>query len=168
MILRAFVSLVAVVFLAGCPFPGKDAKKAKGKEKPQLKDQSADASFQAFLGRLRKAVEVRDKITLASMFAPDFGYRWDRGPEGETPFAYWDRNNLWGELSALLRQRWTPHEAFMVAPPEFAQNGNYQGFRAGLTMVNGSWRFAYFVPAPPADDASQGVPEEKSLPPLPQ
>lgn len=166
MIFRTLVSLVAIVIFTGCPVPEKNSKKAKGKE--QLKDQSSDASFQAFLGRLRKAVELRDKAMLASMMAPDFGYRWDKGPEGETPFAYWDRNKLWGELAALLRERWTPHDAFMVVPPQFAQSENYPGYRAGMTMVNGSWRFAYFVSAPPAGDVSPEPSGERSLPPLPQ
>ncbi len=168
MFLRTFVALAAVVMLAGCPVPDKKSKKAKGKEQPQIKDQSSDASFQAFLGRLSKAVELRDKMMLASMMAPDFGYRWDNGPEGETPFAYWDRNKLWGELSALLRERWTPHDAFMVVPPQFAQSDSYPGYRAGLTMVNGSWRFAYFVAAPPAGGAPQEPADQESLPPLPQ
>jgi len=167
MFLRALVLLVAVVILAGCPVPGKDSKKAKGK-KDQMKDQNGDTAFQAFLGRLRKAVETRDKPALASMMAPDFGYRWDKGPEGETPFAYWDRNKLWGELAALMRERWTPHEAFMVVPPQFAQSEDYSGYRAGLTMVNGSWRFAYFVSAPPTGEAPQETSGEKPLPPLPQ
>jgi hypothetical protein len=166
MFLRTLVSLIAVLIFAGCPVPEKNSKKAKGKE--QLKDQSSDASFQAFLGRLRKAVELRDKAMLASMMAPDFGYRWDKGPEGETPFAFWDRNKLWGELAALLRERWTPHDAFMVVPPQFAQSDNYPGYRAGMTMVNGSWRFAYFVSAPPAGEVSQEPSGERPLPPLPQ
>ena len=169
MFLRAMVLLFAVVMFAGCPVPDKNSKKAKGKkEQPQIKDQSGDASFQAFVGRLRKAVENRDKVVMASMMSPDFGYRWDKGPEGETPFSYWDKNKLWGELAALMKERWTPHDAFMVVPPQFAQSETYPGFRAGLTMVNGSWRFAYFVSAPPAGEAQQEAPEEKPLPPLPQ
>ena len=171
MFLRAIVSLFAIVMLAGCPTPEKNPKKAKGKKQEQIKDQSGDASFQAFVGRLRKAVENRDKVVLASMIAPDFGYRWDKGPADETPFSYWDRYKLWGELTALMRERWTPHEAFMVVPPQFAQSESYRGYRAGLTMVNGSWRFAYFVSPPPAGDAPpevQNSAEEKPLPPLPQ
>lgn len=169
MFLRAIVLFLTVVILAGCPQPGKDRKKAKGKQdKPQMKDQSGDTAFQAFNGRLRKAVELHDRTMLASMMSSDFGYRWDSGPAGETPFAYWDQNKLWGELSALLRERWTPHDAFMVVPSQFAQNENYPGYRAGLTMVNGSWRFAYFVSAPPAGGSPPDVSHEASLPPLPQ
>ena len=169
MFLRAVAVVLSVLFLAGCPQDRKDPKKAQGK-KETMKDQNGDTSFQAFLGRLRKAVETRDKVGIASMLAPDFGYRWDKGPEGETPFAYWDRHKLWGTLASVMRERWTPHEGFMVAPPQFAENESYPGYRAGLTMVNGSWRFAYFVGAPGPGDGSQSAPapEEQALPSLPQ
>ena len=174
MFLRAAALLLAVMFLAGCPQPGKKPTPAKGKEKPakpDIKDQNGDTSFQAFLGRLRKAVEARDKVMLVSMMSADFGYRWDDPPDGETAFAYWDRNRLWGQLASVMRERFTPHEAFMVAPPQFAQNENYPGYRVGLRMVNGSWRFAYFVPAPPSGDARPEVQhslEGTALPPLPE
>ncbi len=172
MIFRAFLLLAAAVMLAGCPKPDKKSKKAQGSDENKLKDQSGDTSFQAFVGRLQKAVDARDRTMLASMLAPDFGYRWDSGPGGETPFAYWDRHKLWGELSAIVRQRWTPHGQFMVSPPAFAQNPDgYGGYRAGLTTVNGGWRFAYFVPAPPATgpvEAPSGPQGDRPLPPLPE
>ena len=169
MFLRAAAVVLSVIFLAGCPFDRTDPKKAQGK-KETMKDQNGDTSFQAFLGRLRKAIETKDKVGIASMLAPDFGYRWDKGPEGETPFAYWDRHKLWGTLASVMRERWTPHEGFMVAPPQFAENESYPGYRAGLTMVNGSWRFAYFVGAPGPGDGAQSAPapEEQPLPSLPQ
>ena len=68
-----------------------------------------------------------------------------------------------------MQEKWSAHEAFMVVPPQFAQDDNYPGYRAGLTMVNGSWRFAYFVPAPPADGAREPeMPEDRPLPSLPE
>ncbi len=34
----------------------------------------------------------------------------------------------------------------MVAPPQFADPAaDYNGYRAGIRRVNGSWKFAYFV-----------------------
>ena len=33
----------------------------------------------------------------------------------------------------------------MVAPPQFATDQQYNGWRAGIRLVNGSWKFAYFV-----------------------
>ena len=132
--------------------------KAKGKEqgKPEkpkapTRDESGDVAFQGFSGRLRMAVQKRDIPTLSSMMTPDFGYRWDNAPEGETPFDFWDQNNLWGELASLLKQQWVPHDGFMVVPPQFAMNESYRGYRAGVRMIGGSWKLAYFVPAPPPE-----------------
>jgi len=35
---------------------------------------------------------------------------------------------------------------YMVAPLQFADPSlNYDGYRAGIRRVNGSWKFAYFV-----------------------
>ena len=158
MILRALCSLAIVAFFAGCPMADQKPNKAKGKvpgktEKPKVptRDESGDVAFQAFSGRLRMAVEKRDVPTLSSMMAPDFGYRWDHAPEGETPFDFWDKNNLWGELASVLKERWVPHEGFMVVPPQFALSESYRGYRAGLRMIGGSWKLAYFVPAPPPE-----------------
>lgn len=163
MILRALSIMLATLLCAGCPFSDKKPNKGKGKDpkengKPAVptKDESGDVAFQAFVGRLRVAVQTRDVPMLSSMMAQDFGYRWDKGAEGETPFAYWDANNLWGELAALMKENWVPYDGFMIVPPQFATSPDFRGYRAGLKMENGSWRFAYFVPPPPA------------APPLPQ
>ena len=46
----------------------------------------------------------------------------------------------------MLRKRFAPSGVYMVAPPQFvADPDNYQGYRAGMRTVNGSWKFAYFV-----------------------
>lgn len=152
----ALATLLALLLLAGCP--KKDDKKDKARGKDETKDQSEDQTFQSFTGRLRTAVAKRDIATLSALMAPDFGYRWDAAPHGETPFSYWDRNNLWGELNNLLKTKWVPYESFMVVPPQMAGNEDYHGYRAGVRMVNGSWRFSYFVPAQPV---------EAPLPPAP-
>jgi hypothetical protein len=155
--LRILTALLAVITLVACPSlentSGK--KKAKGPYETDIppiptKDQSGDMTFQSFVGRLRTAVERRDLPTLSQMMAKDFGYRWDTAPTDENPFTYWDRQNLWGELAGLLRDKWVPYNGFMVVPPQLALDGNYGGYRAGVKMVNGSWQFAYFVAAPPA------------------
>ena len=33
----------------------------------------------------------------------------------------------------------------MVAPPQFGSDAQYRGYRAGMALVKGSWKFAYFV-----------------------
>ena len=146
---QALTALLALVVLAGCPKKGDPKTKAKGKD--PTKDQSEDQTFQSFTGRLQTAVAKRDIEVLSALMAPGFGYRWDKAPEGETPFMYWDQHNLWVELHNLLKTKWVPYESFMVVPPELAVNDNYHGYRAGVRMINGAWRFAYFVPAPPAE-----------------
>ena len=152
MILRAFSAVLAVILLAGCPMSDKKPAKGRGKnpnytEKPPIptKDESGDMAFQAFAGRLRTAVRKHDLAELTPMMAEDFGYRWDKPPEGDTPFLFWDKNNLWGELGSLLKENWVPYDGFMVVPPQFAVSPDFRGYRAGLKMVNGSWKFVYFV-----------------------
>ena len=163
--LRLVFAILAAGLLAGCPLPEKkeNKAKAKGKANPdQTKDESADVTFQGFLGRLRLAAGKRDTAMLVSMMTPDFGYRWDDAPQGETVFDYWDKNHLWGQLASVVRERWVPHEGFMVAPPQFATDPGYTGYRAGLKQIDGSWRFAYFVP-PPATAAAP-APTRTGLP----
>lgn len=118
--------------------------------KGTLTDQNGDTNFQAFQTRLRKAVAKRDAQTLASMMSPNFGYSWEQGGEGAGVFDYWNRNNLWAELELVLREKFVPSGNYMVAPAEVTFDPDYKGYRAGLQLVNGSWRFAYFVPAPPS------------------
>src|SRR5438105_14904651 len=70
---------------------------------------------------------------------------------GEVVFQYWDENNLWPELEGILSETFVKKQDYMVAPPQFADPSlNYDGYRAGVRRVNGSWKFAYFVSAWPA------------------
>ena len=148
--------LLSAFLLTGC-FERKNPKDKVKKGAP-TKDQSDDIAFQSFVGRLQIAAHRRDLQTLSSLMAPNFGYRWDDAPQGENAFSYWDRNNLWGELTSVLKNRWVPYDGFMVAPPQLAEDPDYAGFRAGLRQVNGAWRFVYFVPAPPADASESPAP----------
>lgn len=138
-------ALLAFAFV-GCETP---YKKSDAAEKKARKDYSKDPSFQSFLGRLRIAANKRDRQMLATMMTADFGYRWEDPPPGENPFDYWDRQQLWGELSKTLKEKFVPNDDYMVAPPEVVDNADYGGYRAGIRRVGGSWRFAYFVPAEP-------------------
>jgi hypothetical protein len=151
MVFRFLSVVLATALLAGCPNERENPKK-KAKAADPTKDQSGDVAFQSFVGRLRVAAEKRDKQMLASMMAPDFGWRWETPAPGEDPFSYWDSKHSWGELAQLMRAQWVPYDGYMVVPPAFAANpDSYGGYRAGVRMVNGSWRFAYFVPAAPVE-----------------
>ncbi len=177
--MKLLAVILAAAVLTGC-FESEEQKKrdkARGtnKERP-TKDESKDVSFQGFVGRLRVAVQRRDTAMLETMMSPDFGYRWDSGPPGETPFDFWQKHNLWGELATLLGERWVPYDGYMVVPPTMASNPDFNGYRAGLKQYNGAWRFAYFVPAPPTEannelpptnTPSAPSPASAPLPPIP-
>jgi hypothetical protein len=140
-------ALVPMLGLSGCFDNDKKKPKTEAKKKKEwpTADLSNDPSFQAFVGRLRQAVSQKDQREIAQMMAPSFGYRWDQPPEGETPFDYWDKNHAWAELESLLGSKFVPHEGYMVAPPQFAADPAYRGYRVGVRQFNGSWKLAYFI-----------------------
>lgn len=145
--------LLAAFAFTACPTtsPKKDAKKpGQTAAAPKRAEESADLDFQAFLGRLRKAVKAHDVNVVASMMTSDFAYVLGATPaddrQGAGVFQYWDENGLWVELDGILSERFVPKDDFMVAPPQFADPANeYVGYRAGIRRVNGSWKFVYFV-----------------------
>ena len=144
-------SLLALAFVfAGCQTPQQKKEKLKQAElkkkaKVDLREEG-DVDFQAFLGRLRKAIAKRDVETLKSMMTEDFGYKLEPPMSGPGVFQYWEQENLWPELDGVLSERFVKKGAFMVSPPQFADPSlNYDGYRIGITRVRGSWKFAYFV-----------------------
>jgi hypothetical protein len=145
-------SLLALAFVfTGCQTPAQEKEKLKQAElkkkaKANLREESTDVDFQAFLGRLRKAIAKRDVEALKSMMTDDFGYKLEPPMSGPGVFQYWEQENLWPELDGILSERFVKKGAFMVAPPQFADPSlNYDGYRIGITRVRGSWKFAYFV-----------------------
>jgi len=145
-------SLLALTFVfTGCQTPAQKKEKLKQAElkkkaKANLREESTDVDFQAFLGRLRKAIAKRDVETLKSMMTDDFGYKLEPPMSGPGVFQYWEQENLWPELDGILSERFVKKGAFMVAPQQFADPSlNYDGYRIGITRVRGSWKFAYFV-----------------------
>lgn len=145
-------SLLALAFVfAGCQTPQQKKEKLKQAElkkkaKANLREESTDVDFQAFVGRLRKAVAKRDVETIKSMMTEDFGYKLEPPMSGPGVFQYWEQENLWPELDGVLSERFVKKGAFMVSPPQFADPSlNYDGYRIGITRVRGSWKFAYFV-----------------------
>jgi len=145
------VSLAFAFVVGGCQTPEKKKEKLKQAElkkkaKADLRQESSDVDFQAFLGRLRKAVAKRDVETLKSMMTDDFGYKLEPPMSGPGVFQYWEQENLWPELDGILSERFVKKGAFMVSPPQFADPSlNYDGYRIGIARVRGSWKFAYFV-----------------------
>jgi len=156
---RFVVCAVLLLAVAACEAP---YKKSDAMEKKNRKDQSNEPSFQAFVGRLRIAVNKHDRKMLSSMMTGDFGYRWDNPTAPELAFDYWDQRNLWGELAGVLRQKFGPSDNYMVSPPQVLADASYPGYRAGVRLVRGSWKFAYFVPAPPT--GIQGEAPHSALP----
>jgi hypothetical protein len=138
---------VAIAF-SGCQSAAKKAKKEalNKKTKASLREESSDVDFQAFVGRLRKAAATHDVNTLAGMMTTDFGYNLKPEQSGDGVFKYWDDQNLWPELEGILSEKFVKKGEYMVSPPQFADESlNYDGYRAGIRRVNGSWKFAYFV-----------------------
>ena len=150
----ALLFLLSAVAFGGCDMfkSKKDKKPAVNKRaKADLREENADVDFQAFVGRLKKAIIAHDVNTLASMMTEDFGYvvgattAEDR--KGDGVFKYWDENNLWPELEAIVTtEKFAKKDDFWVAPPQFADPTlNYDGYRIGIRRVKGSWKFVYFV-----------------------
>ncbi|MDQ6766148.1 MAG: hypothetical protein M3Z22_08635 [Verrucomicrobiota bacterium] len=151
--LTCLILLCAFAF-SGCGLFGKKKTKPAAaqanKQQAKAPEESSDQDFQAFVGRLRKAVQARDAQTIASMMTPDFAFVMGKTSEndrkGEGVFQFWEENGLWPELDGILSEKFVKKDEFMVAPPQFANPGvDYEGYRAGIRRVNGSWKFAYFV-----------------------
>ena len=151
-ILASLLLVLAVAF-TGCKSAGKrqkDRESAAQKKADLETTANPDVDFQAFIGRLRKAVAARDMNTIAAMMTPDFAYVMGDSPEndrkGEGVFQFWDENGLWPELEGILSEKFVAKGEWMVAPPQFANPAvDYEGYRAGVRRVNGSWKFVYFV-----------------------
>jgi len=144
----AFVLLAFGLASGGCTTPPKKKTAAHETKPAKVKpgQEASDVDFDAFISRLRKAVVAHDMNAIAQMMTPDFGYSLSPEKSGEGVFQYWDQNNLWPELEGILSETFVKKQDYMVAPPQFADPSlNYDGYRAGIRRVNGSWKFAYFV-----------------------
>lgn len=141
--------LALALALCGCQSASKKAKREalQKKTKADLRQDTTDVDFDAFVNRLRKAVAARDMNAVAQMMTPDFGYQLSPPLEGDGVFKYWEENNLWPEVEGILSERFVKgDDDYMVAPPQFADKSlHYDGYRAGIRRIKGSWKFAYFV-----------------------
>ncbi len=149
--MRILLSVLLLLALAvtGCKSTSKTDKEKQAalnkKTKAELREDT-DIDFEAFVVRLKKAAAAHDVTTLATMMTPDFGYSLKPERSGDGVFKYWDDQNLWPELNGILTEKFIKKGQYMVAPPQFADESlNYDGYRAGIRRVNGSWKFAYFV-----------------------
>lgn len=142
-----FLALGLSLVLCGCETDEqkKERLSAKILEKKSIKDQSEDHEFMAFLNRLRAAVAAKDMETIATMMPPDFLWRLEPDGTGDGVFAFWDKNNLWPQLNLILKEKFWPNRNVMVAPREFITKTDYKGYRAGIAVVGGGWKFVYFV-----------------------
>src|SRR5215469_18541955 len=125
-------SLLAFAFVfSACQTPEQKKEKEKKEELKKKKEtdlrESEDVDFQAFVGRLRKAVANRDVETLKSMMTENFGYKFEPPLQGIEPnangpgaFQYWEQENLWPELEGILSEKFVKYKGYMVAPPQFA------------------------------------------------
>lgn len=154
--------LLTGLLLIGChtPYEESDAAREKAKHDP-----NGDAKFESVVNTLRKAASKKDRRMLASMMTRDFGYRWDETRTSETPFDYWDRNQLWPALVTTLNENFVTNGGYIVAVSPYGA--------VGIREEMGSWKFAYFVVGAPPTDQQQPrgrmemlAPPE--LPPIPQ
>ena len=144
----AFLLLMFGLAAGSCTTPPKKKTAAHETKPAKIKpgQEASDVDFDAFISRLRKAVAAHDMNTIAAMMTADFGYSLNPEKSGEGVFKYWDENNLWPELAGILSETFVKKQDYMVAPSQFADPSlNYDGYRAGIRRVNGSWKFAYFV-----------------------
>jgi hypothetical protein len=148
----AFLFLICALALGGCKSNSKDKDKKKPSTRAdaKLREENADVDFQAFVGRLRKAVAAHDVNAIAAMMTEDFAFVLGKTTaedrKGDGVFKYWDENNLWPELEGIMTERFAKKGEFWVAPPQFADPTlNYDGYRVGIARVKGSWKFVYFV-----------------------
>jgi len=144
----AFLFLICALALGGCKSntKDKDKKKPSPRADAKLREENNDVDFQAFVGRLKKAVSAHDVNAIAAMMTEDFGYSLNPERSGDGVFKFWDENNLWPELEGIMTERFAKKDDFWVAPPQFADPTlNYDGYRVGIRRVKGSWKFVYFV-----------------------
>ncbi len=149
----ACLLLVFILTTSGCGLfrkkPKKDAAQTK-KEETKPAEQNPEQDFAAFIGRLRKVVQARDTQALAEMMTADFAFVMggtsETDKKGEGVFQFWEESGLWPELEGIVNEKFVKKDDFMVAPPQFADPAiEYEGYRAGIRRVNGSWKFVYFV-----------------------
>lgn len=118
-----------------------------GKERGSGGDRfvAADRGLDEVRIRVLEGIIMQDREVLQTLLTPDFVWREDEAPMEETPFEFWDRHKLWGELQRLVRGRTTKRDRLYVAPKEAGGSG-YRGPHVVWRKVGAEWRLASFFP----------------------
>ena len=93
--------------------------------------------------RLMEGIITHDKNAISQLLTPDFQWREDEAPIRETPFEYWDRHKLWGDLQRLAGASVVRQER-LVLSPKGADKPDFKGARLAWRQVGGEWRLSYF------------------------
>ena len=149
-ILQCLVLLTALAFTA-CPTtdPKKNSKKAAKTAEHPTSEENADVDFQAFVGRLRKAVKAHDVNTIAAMMTPGFAYVLGATPaedrQGAGVFQYWDENGLWTGARTDPSERFVQRKVTWSCRRSSGPGGRLHRLSRRHPAENGSWKFVYFV-----------------------
>ena len=96
--------------------------------------------------RFTECILARDRVGIQNLLTPDFVWREDETPLQETPFEFWDRHKLWGELQRLLGVPVVKLERLAISP-KGSDRAGFRGSRLAWRQVGGEWRLAYFYAA---------------------
>lgn len=106
----------------------------------------SEASLDEVRIRLLEGVLTNDRAVIQVLLTPDFAWREDESPLQETPFQFWDRHKLWGELQHLLGAK-VAKEGRLAISPKGSDRPGFRGSRLAWRQVGGEWRLAYFYAA---------------------
>lgn len=147
---RLLCGVAVAALMTGCPPITEEGKKAHAETYGSVMENPQQSpAFTAFIGKLRRAVNLRDYPMMASMMTANFGFDLNSNLEGPAPaIQYWNQNGLWPELERILAMEFSKYDRYLVSPPAFAMQTEkkpYTGFRAGIEETRSGFKFAYFV-----------------------
>jgi len=122
-----------------------DAGLLYGEEKP---DPGKISDFKIYFKTFKEAVKKKDRTTLQKMISDDIFYSFGpMKPGAKNCIAYMDKYKLWGKMTAILNKGYVFQEEIKgyVSPPDFVDNENYMGYRAGFRKIDGFWKMTFFV-----------------------
>ncbi|MEI6712447.1 MAG: hypothetical protein WCO60_01755 [Verrucomicrobiota bacterium] len=138
-VVASMLAVTLCVGVVGCATSKKLGEKTTAKESVVKEEEPLEIVKIRFL----EGVLTHDRVALAKFLTPDFSWREDESPMQETPFDFWERHKLWGELQKLAGERVVKSGNMMVSP-KAASRPEFNGSRLGWRQVGGEWRLAYF------------------------